>query len=95
MGYFFADCTLTLEDLPPQQQTGRVVFPTVYLDNGVVVYRGGPLTAGNDSFIFNNCRFDISASTVPPTPVQDLLQAALKQGDLQRVEVNLPRGKPA
>jgi hypothetical protein len=94
-GYFFADCALTLEDLPPQQQKGPVIFPTVHLDNGVVIYRGGPLAEGNDAFIVNNCRFDIGASAVPPPPVQDLLEAALKQGDLQRLEVNLPGGKPA
>jgi hypothetical protein len=98
-GYFFANCTLTLEDLPPQPQPPKdrftVAFPIVHLDDGVVVYRGGPLTEGNDSFIFNNCRFDIGASAVPPRPVQDLLEAALKQGDLQKVEVNLPAGKPA
>jgi hypothetical protein len=98
-GYFFANCTLTLEDLPPQPQPPKgkfsVVFPTVHLDNGVVIYRGGPLAEGNELFDFTNCRFDIGASAIPPRPVQDLLEAVLKQGDLQKVEVNLSGGKPA
>lgn len=98
-GYFFANCTLTLEDLPPQPQPPKdrftVVFPTVYLDNGVVIYRGGPLAEGNDLFTFKNCRFDIGANAVPPRPVQDLLEAALKQADLQKVEVNPLGEKPA
>jgi hypothetical protein len=61
----------------------------------VVIYRGGPLAEGNELFDFTNCRFDIGANAIPPRPVQDLLEAMLKQGDLQKVEVNLSGGKPA
>jgi hypothetical protein len=98
-GYFFANCTLTLEDLPPQPKPPKgkfsVVWPTVILDNGVVIYRGGELAEGNDAFTFYNCRFEMGANAVPAKPIQDLLEAALKQGNLQRVEVNLPDRKPA
>jgi len=87
--YFLSGCTLTLENLPPQQQKRQVQFPVIHPSNGVVVYRGGPIAEGNDPFIINNCRFDITAKDVPPKPVQDILEAALQKSDLDAVEANV------
>jgi hypothetical protein len=106
-GYFFSNCTLTLEDIPPQHQDGsspfpiihsngmKVAFSVIHLDNGVVVYRGGAVDNSNDSYVFTNCRFDFSVNGVPPSPVRDLLEAALKQSTLKSVEINLPNAAPA
>ena len=66
--------------------TGTKVGIPVYLNNGEVIYDGGPISH-EAGFVFINCIFNLHTTSVPDKPARELLTAALKSDDLTQVSV--------
>jgi hypothetical protein len=59
----------------------------VYVDNGLVVSLNGEIPFGNSTFVFTNCKFELSVQSVPDRPLRELLLAGLSQPDLLLVNI--------
>lgn len=49
----------------------------------------GQIPSGNNQFVFENCKFDLSVQGVPANPARELLLAGLKQSDTATIKVGM------
>jgi hypothetical protein len=87
-GYFFSNCSLNLETIPPPTlrkgdipkdfpiQGANITIPVILTD-GEVIYEGGAI-APDASFLFENCAFYIKPDGDPSAPEKSILRAALE-----------------
>ncbi len=61
----------------------------IYVRNGIVRYNGGQIPSGNNQFVFENCKFDLSVRGIPSKPARELLLAGLKQPDTTDIKVGM------